>query len=139
MLLLLLGGNVHPNPGPTRKKDKDYNFSLCSWNVNSISVNNFSKLSLLSSYNSIYRYDLICLSETFLDSSFSTDDDRLSLDGYDLIRADHPQDIKRGGVCVYIKNSLGAKICGLSKLKECIVIELNLNKKRLCNLYLHIS
>ena len=130
MLLLLLGGNVHPNPGPTRKKDKDYNFSLCSWNVNSISVNNFSKLSLLSSYNSIYRYDLICLSETFLDSSFSTDNDRLSLDGYDLIRADHPQDIKRNGVCVYMKNSLGAKICGLSKLKECIVIELNLNNKK---------
>ena len=74
MILLLLSGDVHPNPGP--KRDKDYNFSVCCWNIGSISAHNFSKLSLLSSYNSIYNYDLICLSETFLDSSFLPDDPR---------------------------------------------------------------
>ena len=100
LILLLLSGDVHPNPGP--KRDKDYNFSVCSWNIGSVSAHNFSKLSLLSSYNSIYHYDLICLSETFLDSSFLPDDPRLNLDGYNLILADIPNDIKRGGVCVYV-------------------------------------
>ena len=128
MILLLLSGNVHPNPGP--KRDKDYNFSVCSWNIGSISAHNFSKLSLLSSYNSIFNYDLICLCETFLDSSFPHDDPRINLDGYDLIRADHPNDVKRGGVCVYVKNFLATKVCNISNLKECIIIELNLNNKK---------
>ena len=128
IILLLLSGDVHPNPGP--KRDKDYNFSLCCWNIGSISAHNFSKLSLLSSYNSIYNYDLICLSETFLDSSFLPDDPRLSLDGYNLIRADHPNDVKRGGVCVYVKNSLATRVSNLSNLKECIIIELTLKNKK---------
>ena len=68
LLLLLLDGDIHPNPGPNN--DKDYNFSVAYWNVNSIPVHNFSKISLFSSYNSIYKYDLIFLSETFLDSSY---------------------------------------------------------------------
>ena len=128
MILLLLSGNVHPNPGP--KRDKDYNFSVCCWNIGSISAHNFSKLSLLSSYNRIYNYDLICLSETFLDSSFLPDDSRLNLDGYNLIRADHPNDVKRGGVCVYVKNSLAARVSNLSNLNECIIIELSLKNKK---------
>ena len=128
LILLLLDGDIHPNPGP--KKDKDYNFSVCYWNVNSISVNNFSKLSLLSAYNCIYQYDLICLSETFLDSSFLPDDKRLNLDGYNLVRADHPNNVKRGGTCVYVKNSLATRVCNISNLNECVTIELNLNNKK---------
>ena len=128
LLILLLDGDTHPNPGP--KKDKDYNFIVCHWNVNSIPTQNFSKLSLLSSYNSIYKYDLICLSETFLDSSFLPTDERLVLDGYNLVRSDHPNHVKRGGVCVYIKNSLSTRICNISNLNECVVIELNINKKK---------
>ena len=79
LALLLLHGDVHPNPGP--KKDEDYNLSICHWNVGSLGVHNFSKLSLLLSYNSIYKYDLICLSGTLLDSSFLPSDERLILDG----------------------------------------------------------
>ena len=40
----------------------------------------------------------------FLDSSFLPDDKRLNLDGYNLFRADHPNNVKRGGKCVYVKN-----------------------------------
>ena len=138
MMLLLLSGNVHPNPGP--KRDKDYNFSVCCWNIGSISAHNFSKLSLHFSYDSIYNYDLICLSETFLDSSFLPDDSRLSMSDYNLIRADHPNDVKRGGVCVYVKNSLATRVYNISNLNECVIIELNLkNKERLCNFSLQIS
>ena len=123
LFLLLLCGDVHPHPGPYNKKN--YNFSLCYWNVNSVKAHNFLKLSLLSSYNSIYKYDLICLSETFLDSSFPSMDERLSIDNYDLVRADHPNDVKRGGVCVYVKNSLSARTCNISRLNECIVLEVS--------------
>ena len=128
MILLLLSGDIHPNPGP--KRNNDYYFSVCSWNIGSISAHNFSKLSLLSSYNSIYKYDFISLSETFFDSSILHDDPRLCLDGYNLVRADHPNNVKRGGVCVYIKNSLATRICNISTLNECIIIELNLKNKK---------
>ena len=45
------------------------------------------------------KHDFICLSETYLDSS--TPDGLLEIDGYILVRADHTNNIKRGGVCIY--------------------------------------
>ena len=47
----------------------------------------------------MYKHDFICLSETYLDSP--TPDRLLEIDGYILVRADHPNNIKRGGVCIY--------------------------------------
>ena len=43
-----------------------------------------------------HNYDIICLSETFLNSSIETNNDRISIDGYNLMRADHHGDSKRG-------------------------------------------
>ena len=54
----------------------------------------------------------------------------MSLQGYNLIRADHLDDVKRGGVCVYVKDSLATRVCVITKLNECIVIELNINSKK---------
>ena len=42
----------------------------------------------------------ICLSETYLDSSIP--DNILDLEGYRLVRADHPIILKRGGVCILL-------------------------------------
>ena len=56
-------------------------------------------MSLLAAYNSVYRYDIIFISESFLDSTISDDDNILHMEGNNLIRADHPDNIKRGGVC----------------------------------------
>ena len=33
----------------------------------------------------------------FLDSSFNLLDDRINIEGYNILRADHPNDNKRGG------------------------------------------
>ena len=52
----------------------------------------------------MYKYDFICLSETYLDSM--TPDNLIEIDGNNLVCADHPNDIKRGGVCIYYKESL---------------------------------
>ena len=56
---------------------------------------------------------------------------RLDLEilGYDLIRADHPSNSKRGGVCVYYRNSLPLKILDIFYLQECIVFELKIGNK----------
>ena len=95
-VLLLCHGDIEPNPGP--KKLKKNSLSVCHWNLNSLSAHNFSKLTQLKAYISMYKHDFICLSETYLDSS--TPDRLLEIDGYILVRADHSNNIKRGGVCI---------------------------------------
>ena len=47
----------------------------------------------------MYEHDFICLSETYLDSA--SPDSLLEIDGYNLVLADDPNNIKRGGVCLY--------------------------------------
>ena len=124
--LLLICGDIHPNPGP---KDKG-NLSICHWNINSIPAHNFIKLSLLQSFNSIHKFDLICISESFLNSSFSCDNSALDLNGYKLVRSDHPQDIRRGGVCIYYKESLPINFLNISNLPECLTCELMYENKK---------
>ena len=72
--------------------------------LNSISAHNYIKVSLLRAYISTHKFDVICISETYLDSDTSDDDDNLKIAGYNLIRADHPSNTKRGGVCIYYKH-----------------------------------
>ena len=49
--------------------------------------------------------DIICLSETYLDSTIQSDNDNLEILGYNLVRSDHPSNNRRGGVCIYYKAS----------------------------------
>ena len=56
---------TNPGPGPGYSN----NFYFCYCNLNSIAALNFIKMSLLQLYNSIHRFDIICLSETYLDNS----------------------------------------------------------------------
>ena len=49
---------------------------------------------------------MLCLSETYLDSSISSNDNNLTIPGYDLYRADHPSNVKRGGFVSIIKFSI---------------------------------
>ena len=76
------------------------------WNLNGIATNNFVKISFIEAYNTIYNYDIICISETFLDSDHSGDDERLNLQGYVMIRSDHPSNTKGGGVFIYYKEHM---------------------------------
>ena len=43
--------------------------------------------------------DIICLSETYLDSSIQSDNDNLKILGRNLVRSDRSSNNKRGGVC----------------------------------------
>ena len=125
-----LSGDVEENPGP--KPSSSQNFSICRWNLNSISAHNYVKLSLLRAYLSTQKFDVICISETYLNSDTSTVDENLETAGYTLIRADHPPNTKRGGVCIYYKHSLALKLVDICYLKECINFEISSGGK-LCN------
>ena len=50
--------------------------------------------------------------------------------GYKLIRADHPSDTKRGGVCIYHKESISVKVLNISQLSKCLVCELSIQNKK---------
>ena len=110
-------GDIETNPGP----DPGYSnsFSFCHWNLNSIAACNFIKMSLLQAYKAIHRFHIIYLSETYLNNSLYTDDDQLAFPGYNLIRADNPNNTKRGGVCIYYPKFLPVKIINVNILNEC--------------------
>ena len=123
-------GDIELNPGPS--KSKGNTVSVCHWNLNSITVLNFSKLTQLKAYISTYKYDFICLSETFLDSSIL-----VHIQGYNLVRTDHPDNTKRGGVCIYYKESLPIRVINLPYFKEALLLEMSFNKEKgdiTCNL-----
>ena len=100
-LMLFACGDIELNPGP-KKRSSCYNFSVCHWNLNSITPHNFAKIDLHQAYNTIHQYDMICLSESYLHASVSSENDNLNINGYKLVRADHPGNVKRGGVCVCV-------------------------------------
>ena len=110
-------------PGPRNMKNNLPSF--CHWSLNSLPAHNFSKMLLLKAYNAIYKYDFICLSETYLDSSIPSDHVSLELEGYKLVRADHPNNVKRGGVCIYYKESLPVKVINLPYLQEALLLKNN--------------
>ena len=100
--LILLYGDIEENPSPKTKPDS--NLSACHLNVNSIPSHNFQKIAVLESFVEMHKFDIICISETFLNNTY--EDNHLNLNGYSLLHADHPSNAKRGGVCIYYKENL---------------------------------
>ena len=92
-LLLLLSGDVELNPG--QKRNSSNAFSICHWNLNNISAQNYGKVFLLKAYITIHKFDIICISEIDLDSSIPSDDNNLEISGYTLVRSDHPSNKKK--------------------------------------------
>ena len=59
-----------------------------------------------------------------------SDDDQLVFPGYNLIRADNPNNTKRGGVCIYYRKFLPVKIINVNILNECLICELSFGSRR---------
>ena len=117
--LLFCCGDIEKNPGP-----KYSSLKFCHWNLNGLTAHDGIKIYLLQVYIIQNNYDIICLSEMFLNSSIETNDDRISIDGYNLIRADHPSNSKRGGVCIYFKEHIPLiKRDDICTLDNCLVTE----------------
>ena len=119
-LLVICCGDVESNPGPK----KQHQISFCHWNLNGLAAHNFSKVSLLQAISVSKNYDLICLSETFLYPSTDSSDERITIERHNLLRADHPSNKERGGVCIYYKEHLPViKRDDLCNLNDCLILE----------------
>ena len=125
-LAYILNGDIELNPGQIKLKT-NY-FSVCQWNLNSLSGHNFSKLTQLKAYNSVYKNNFICLPETYLDTSIPNN--LSDIEGYKILRADHPDNIKRGGVCSYYKEALPVRLIGLPYFKGALLLEMSENNKK---------
>ena len=77
-----LSGDIEINPGP--KRDINQCFSVCHWNLNSVVSHNFSKIQSLIAYNCIHKFDIICLSESYLNSEILSSDSNLQIPGYNF-------------------------------------------------------
>ena len=129
-ILISLSGDVQLNPGPKNKFDVI--FFICHWNLNGIAAHNYTKVFLLKAYIAVYKFDIICISETYLAISITSDDGNLEILGYKLIRSNHPSDIKRGGVGIYYKSALPLRVLDIYYLQESTYFELKIGDK-LCN------
>ena len=99
-------------------------FSICHWNLSSITFHDFLKVKLLTAYNVIHKFDIICISESYLNSDTSSNDDKLNIPGYNMSRADHPSGNWREEVCIYYKESLTIKMLNINYLQESICLDL---------------
>ena len=93
------------------------------------STYNYAKAFLLKAYIAIHKFDIICISETYLDSSTLSDDNNLEISGYTLVRSDHPSNNKREGVCIYYKSFLPLRILNIQYWEESICFELKTSDK----------
>ena len=112
--------------------------SVCDWNLNSIWVEDFSKLSQISAFLNVHQFDISCLTKTFLDSSVSSEDPRLAIEGYNFFSCNHASNLRRGGVCLYFKDHLPLALRpDLTTLDECLVWEIRNGSKRFFLSVLH--
>ena len=108
---------------------------ICHWNLNSMPAHNFIKLSLLRAHISISKFDIIGLSETYLDASIW----QFGGTRVHFSTCRQSNNTKRGGVCIYYLNSLPLKVLDIKFLNECINFEIIIGGK-MCNfLYLYRS
>ena len=82
LTIIRLSGDIEENPGP--KCNSNQSFSICHWNLNSITAHNYLKISLLRAYISLHNFDVVCISETYLDSTTALDEENLEIAGYNL-------------------------------------------------------
>ena len=103
--LILLCENIEENPGPT-----------------------FQKIAVLERFVAMHKFDIICILETFLNNTYK--DNNLNLNGYSLLRADHPSNAKRGRVCIYYKENLALKVISTPYLNESLLCEVTIGSKK---------
>ena len=54
----------------------------------------------------------------------------LNIKGYNLYRADHLNNVKRGGVRAYIRESLPVRCLSSTYLQECLILKISVNNKK---------
>ena len=130
-LLLIMSSDVHPNPGPP-SVDKDFSsgfLSFCNWNLNTLSKDNFYRISLLEAHNTIFKYDIISLCETSLSDDLTVPEN--ALPGYTYHPLNSPTGERNGGVGIFFKESLPLRVRYDLSFDECLVTELKFGHKKI--------
>ena len=84
----------------------------------------------MKGYNFVHKYDFLCVSEICFNSPFESNDKDIMIEGYNLIRSDHPSNTKRSGACIYYKESLAVRIVNMISLTGCLVCEATIQNKK---------
>ena len=115
-----MSGAVEVNQRPKCNSCQSQSFIICHWNLNSLVAHSFTKVPLLTAYlpifllislilyvyqklfliSKFYKFHIIYLSETFLNSEILTDHENLQIPCYSIARVDHPANTKRGNVFI---------------------------------------
>ena len=77
----------------------------------------------MKTYFSLHNFDVVCISEIYLDSTTALDDKNLGIAGYNLLRADHASNSENCGVCVFYENSPASTLIDVHFLQECWVLK----------------
>ena len=127
-LLILLSNDIQLNPGPQPNLQNNC-LNFINWNLNSLTKDNFQRVDLIEAHNSIFNYYLISVCETNLDDSVELPETLLK--DFKFVPANHPLNIKHGGVGRFYKNSLPVNVRRDLLLYESIVVELKFVRKRI--------
>ena len=87
----------------------------------------------------MHKFNIICISELYINSNISSSDDKLNIPGYNMPRVDHPSGNQSGKVCIYYKVSLPIKMLNINCLQECICFDLKIGSKRCTTVSLYRS
>ena len=112
--------------------NKDFSggfLSFCNWNLNTLSKNDFYRISLLEAHNTNFNYDIISLCETSLNDTIEVPENILP--GYKFHSCDHPDGNRSGGVGIFYKETLPLRIRSDLSFDECIVSELIFGRKKI--------
>ena len=71
--LLLLSGDIKVKPGPERSS----HIKFCHWNLNGLASHDFYESTINKGFYHTNNFDIVCLSETFLDSFIPDDDENI--------------------------------------------------------------
>ena len=127
-LVITLSNDISENSGPRFSNHFD-RVSFFNWNLDTLSKDEFSSVSLLNAHNSIHNYDIISLCETSLSNSEFVPENILQ--GYSYHACYHTSGEKKGGVGIIYKDSLPIIIRGDLSFDECIVAELRFGRKNI--------
>ena len=100
-----------------------------SWNLNSITKDNFDRVRIIEAQNSIFNYNLISICERSLNDSVELPE--ILLNDYSFVSANNPTNTRHGGVGLFYKNSLPVIVRNDLSFGESIVLELHFGRKKL--------
>ena len=117
--IIILSGDIETNPGPKHSFSSQV-LTICQWNLNRLLSHMYKKVYSLSAYMlHVCPQIRHCLSETYLNSKTSADDNNVEIPGYNIIRK-----ITHLTLNMYYKDTLPFKLSNIKYLQECITFEI---------------